>query len=252
MDGVEKLNMQFDALEEIKSECRFRMAGERSRADALASDNKITDQVAATEVKILTVLEVVSKRLDSHNAVIAGLMDQGAGKVQKVKSGGDETVEKWTEVLKRVTKTKKPAMSSQPIAKATVAPRIKTLPRAVVIKRGESSFSDTVKNIRTKVNVEAIGDSISKMSETRNGNVLIEILGGNEAAEVVKKKIEKALGPGESVRSLEQRSLIQLRDLDCVTTKEDVSEAIRRETGMTPDDVKVLTIRHVFREYKQQ
>lgn len=72
-----------------------------------------------------------------------------------------------------------------------------------MIKRGESSFSDTVKNIRTKVNAEAIGDSILKMRETRNGNVLIEILGGNEATEVVKKKIEKALGLGESVRSLE-------------------------------------------------
>lgn len=45
---------------------------------------------------------------------------------------------------------------------------------------------------------------------------------------------------------MEQRSLIQLRDLDCVTTKEDVLEAILREIGMTPDDVKVLTIRHVF------
>lgn len=132
--------------------------------------------------------------------VIVGLMDQGAGKVQKLKSGGDETVEKWTKVLKRATKTKKSAMSSQPIASATVAPRTKTLPRAVAIKRGESSFSDTVKNIRTKVNAEAIGDSISKMSETRNENVLIEILGGNEAADVVKKEIEKALGLGESVR----------------------------------------------------
>lgn len=139
-DGVEKLNTQFDVLvksrEAIRSECKFRMAGERSRADALATDNKITDQ--------------------------------------------------------------------------------------------------------------AIGDSISKMRETRNGNVLIEILGGNEAVEVVKKEFEKVLRPGESVKSLEQRSLIQLRDLDCVTTKEDVSEAIRRETGVSPEDVKVLTIRQAF------
>lgn len=77
----------------------------------MASDNKITDEVATTEVKILTTQQVVSKRLDSHDAMIAGLMDQGAGKVQKVKSGGNETVEKWTEVLKRATKTKKPAMA---------------------------------------------------------------------------------------------------------------------------------------------
>lgn len=65
-----------------------------------------------------------------------------------------------------------------------------------------------------------VGDSIAKVRETRNGNVLIEVIGGSETAEVVCKKVEKTLRPGESARSLEQRTLIQIRDLDCATTKQ--------------------------------
>lgn len=94
-----------------------------------------------------------------------------------------------------------------------------------MVKRGELSFVEIVKNIRANVNADIIGDTISKIRETRNGNVLIEILGGSDTAERVKKEVEKSLGPGESVRFLEQRTLIQLRDLDCVTTKKDVVEA---------------------------
>lgn len=57
----------------------------------------------------------------------------------------------------------------------------------------------------------------------RNGNVIFELLGGSDNAETVRREVEKSLGPGESVCSLEPRSLVQLRDLDCVTNGEDIA-----------------------------
>lgn len=104
-DSVGKLTVQFDSLlrsrEDIKSECRTEIAGERFRADALAVDSKIADQVTTSETKILNALETVSERLDNHDALIASLVDHGAAsQTQKSKTGGEDKAEKWTEVVK--------------------------------------------------------------------------------------------------------------------------------------------------------
>lgn len=69
------------------------------------------------------------------------------------------------------------------------------------------------------------------MPETRNGNFLIEVKGGAKAVDVVRSEVEKSLGPGVFVRSLEQRRLIELVDIDCVTTKEEIVKAFIRNFG---------------------
>lgn len=115
-----------------------------------------------------------------------------------------------------------------------------------MVELGEATFAETVKNIRSKVDANIIGDTISKVRETRNGNILFEILGGSDKADVVRKELKKTLRPGESVHSLEQRSLVQLRDLDCTATKQDVGEAMSRYFGVNPEDINVVSIRRVF------
>lgn len=115
-----------------------------------------------------------------------------------------------------------------------------------MVKRGESTFAKTVKNIRSKVDVAVIGETISKVRETRNGNVLIEVLGGRDNTEVVRREVEKTLRPDETIRSLEQRSLVKFCDLDCTTTKYDVIEALRRDFCSNADHIAVLNIRPVF------
>lgn len=116
-----------------------------------------------------------------------------------------------------------------------------------MIKRGEASFADTVRKIREKMDANVIGDTISKLRETRNGNVLIKVLGGSDTAETVRREVEKSLELGESVRSLEQRSLVQLTNLNCVTTKEDVGEAVSKELGASIEEIKEHNTRQVFR-----
>lgn len=103
-----------------------------------------------------------------------------------------------------------------------------------------------MKNIRSKVDTGVIGHTIVKVREIRNGNVLIEVIDGSETAEVVRKEVEKTLRPGESARSLEQRTLIQIRDLDCATIKQEVVEAVQRDYGVNPEDAMVLNIRPIY------
>lgn len=76
-DGVKKLVGLFEALaksrSEIKAECRAVVAGERTRADTMAGDSKACDRVEASESKILDALNEVSRRLDSHDAILTNL-----------------------------------------------------------------------------------------------------------------------------------------------------------------------------------
>lgn len=217
------------------------------------------------------------KRLDAHEATISGLVNpgplsdtdkpgeqgqrrghSGIGKLHEAlaRQGAklDKVIErmtegnseKWTEVVKKRPKTRRQTTDPQPEIR-TPAPRPpRSLPKAVVIKRGELSFAESVKNIRSKVDANVVGHRISKIRQTRTGDVLIEILGGSEAAETVRSEVEKSLASGEIVKSLEQRTLVQLRDLDCVTVKTDVQEALSDETGIPADQITVTGIRPAF------
>lgn len=159
---------------------------------------------------------------------------------------GESKTAEWTQVVK---KQPKPNRLTNVIKTKQSVPAVRPsrpLPKAVIIKRGELLFADTVKNIRSKVDVNVIGDSISKIRQTRSRDVLIEIIGGSDKAENIRKEVEKSLGPGKSVRSLQQRSLVQLRDLDFVTTKADVVEAVQKEIGTSIDENSVLNIRPTF------
>lgn len=241
-ENVEKITALFDVLvksrDDIKAEYRVRSASERTKAETSSTETKVADRVAASEAKILEALAAVNKRLDTQDAIING-------RAQHVVPG-ENTSAPWTEVVKKPARAKPLPAVAKP-GPVTTVPRVaKSLPRAVVIKRGDASFADTVKNIRRKIDAEAVGDAISKVRETRNGNVLIEVLGGSDKAEAVRKEVEKSLGPGESVRSLEPRSLLQLRDLDCVTNGDDIMEAIARKLGTGAEDVKVLSVRPTY------
>lgn len=158
----------------------------------------------------------------------------------------ENKLEKWTDVVKKRTKVKRPTVTGQPERSAPVMRLTRSLLKVVVVKRGELSFADSVKNMRSKVDANVVGDSISKIRQTRNEDVLIEILGCSEMAENIRREVQKSLGPGEAVKFLEPRSLVQLRDLDCVTTKDDIVDAINWEIGTSNENVKRLSIRSKY------
>lgn len=64
------------------------------------------------------------------------------------------------------------------------SPTVKTNKKkqeVIVIDKGDELYGDIVRKMRSKIDINQTGKSISKIRETRNGNVLIEVDGGNEA-----------------------------------------------------------------------
>jgi len=141
----------------------------------------------------------------------------------------------WSTVVKK-RNPKKAVQDIQPPMRASVKKtgeptRVhKSRPIAVIVRRGEEPFPELLSTIKNKAKPENTGNCISKIRETRNGSLLIEINGGAEEAEKVKTEIERSLGPEASVRRVENRSVLELRDLDGTTTPEDILEAVSRES----------------------
>lgn len=159
------------------------MAGDRYRADISNMDNKIMDRLAASESAILGALDAVNKRIDTQDTVIKNLVQEaqtgtpraeclnddkppfretvdcrldslqealvghGAKLDKMVERMSGSNAETWTEVVRKAKKPKPPTaqVKSREAAPATRRPRV--LPKAVVVKRGEVIFADTVKNI---------------------------------------------------------------------------------------------------------
>lgn len=64
-------------------------------------------------------------------------------------------------------------------------------------------FPELLKTVRSKVDPRVTGDSITKTRRTLKGELLIEISGGSDTMSTVKAEVERSLGPGATVRRLE-------------------------------------------------
>jgi len=205
---------------------------------------------------------------DSSSQVLEVLADVQAklvlqdSKISAVMAASVVGPDTWTEVVARRKKSNlghsAPPASNPPCAKqdggvqrdngAPTLPSRRSRLRhgAVLVMRGDSTFADVLKRVKSGVNTEVTGTSITKMRETRNGDLLIEVRGDAEVADTVRKEVERSCGSGSGVQLLERRSLIEIRDLDCVTCDADVVEAVGRDTGARKEKVSVLSLRKAF------
>lgn len=200
-------------------------------------EGNISSLVHATEDKIMGVLSAVSDKLAEHDRSLAKLTENGPDPVDEQPSA------EWAKVVKRQRKP-----STKPLAPAGLPtqpvkpPRAR--PMAILVKSGDKSFPALLKTVRQRVDPKDIGNSISKLREARSGGLLIEVNGGAESADVVRVAVKRSLDPGASVTKLEDLAAIELRDLDAMTTSEEVIESLSRESGART--ARLVSIRKVY------
>lgn len=293
--------MLYKSRDEVRSEYRSLVAGEKARADTLVTENKVLDRVATSEAIIIGALDAISKRLDAHDATINGLTMDGAAQELKTQAESAmrtaafspskvaeridlmedkfmgvldlvqtklaeqdgahakqtvafpqrldaETPTSWTEVVKKPRKARgmgepRPELSEPHKQARTVKPQ-RLRPMAVIVAQGKEQFPELLKTIRQKVDPVVTGTSISRLRQTKTGNLLVEINGGSEKAEIVRAEIERSLGPNTSVRLADDSRPIEIRDLDGLTTKEEVLKAIADSCG--PSGAKLVSLRIAY------
>lgn len=132
---------------------------------------------------------------------------------KKIDEDGFETVERQ----------KRPKITVK-----TRAPR-RARPDAVIIEAQDgTSNADILRKVKDDPNLKEMGDDVIRVKRTQKGHLLFEMKGSEEKKDY-QGMVEKALGSMASVKTLTQETIIVCKDIDEVTTQEEVLAAIREQ-----------------------
>lgn len=104
----------------------------------------------------------------------------------------------------------------------------------IIIKTGGSSYAQIVKDVRNEVQGKEIGVNIRGIRETKKGDVLIT---ADRRGDVnsLRKAIKDRIGKNK-IRATDKLAVIHVRDLDSLTTAEEIQEAAKKAANIEQDD----------------
>lgn len=110
---------------------------------------------------------------------------------------------------------------------------------AVIIRPTEGhSYAEVLKNLRSNAKPEETDVAVRCIRKTKTGSILLELGKGGKTAEFC-DAIRGILKEAADVKDLKPRDTIEIRDLDALTTKEEVLAAITEATKLSEDDIMV-------------
>ena len=100
--------------------------------------------------------------------------------------------------------------------------------KAVTIKLPEGrAYADVLKQIKEKVSGQATEAKISAVRKTQAGNVLIEMKGKEAGQTALFEAVKTTMGENVTVTCLTPRRTLQIRDIDCLTSVEEIEAALK-------------------------
>uniref|UniRef100_A0A182RLR3 CCHC-type domain-containing protein n=1 Tax=Anopheles funestus TaxID=62324 RepID=A0A182RLR3_ANOFN len=156
---------------------------------------------------------------------------KSAMETKAVKEKGDKVMPAKQAKKGKTVEPPKPAGHKAGPLRAAM-PSKKQKPEAVLVKAGESSsYAEILKGLRNGENLKEVGEQVSKVRRAQNGDLLLELKRGKSPREIV-PALEKHIGEKATLRALAPTVLLEVRDVDEVTTVEDVATAIEGQSGI--------------------
>lgn len=146
---------------------------------------------------------------------------------------------------KKESKGEKGEKTETPARRNTGKPRkksrqIKLRTEALLIKPAQGrTYSEVLSQIRQSVKPEETETEIRAVRQTRSGDVLLEFGKKSKNRADFNIKVKEVLGEMGSVKNLEPRVSLEMRDLDSCTIVVEVQEAIKKHLEMPDADVRV-------------
>ncbi|XP_049317914.1 uncharacterized protein LOC125780185 [Bactrocera dorsalis] len=123
----------------------------------------------------------------------------------------------------------------------------KTKPQAILIsKSGDLSYAEILRKIKSDSALSGFGNNVTKIRKTQNGEMLLQ-LSGTAIPTDSQENMKKCLGDQAHIKLLTQETLLECKDIDEVTSKEEVLYALRRELGNT--ELPISTIKNLRKSY---
>lgn len=97
------------------------------------------------------------------------------------------------------------------------------------VKEG-TQYADVLKKMREAPDLKKLGEAVSRVRRARGGEILLEFRSNSEVKSAeFKDNIEKTLGSEATVKALTQQVTIECRNLDAITTAEEVWVALKAQ-----------------------
>lgn len=164
----------------------------------------------------------------------ANTKKQGTGESTQKKSANKEAVKKHKDDANKKANTKLQKKKQQ-------------RPDAIIIEtKGDLSYAQILRNVKADPKLEEIGKAVSRIRRTQKGGLLLQLDGTGDRTTEFKSVIREALGEQASVRTLTQRTTIELKDVDEVTSKEDICEAVKAQFGLEVSIADIVSLRKAY------
>lgn len=144
---------------------------------------------------------------------------------KKPKSAHTNEESEWKKVKKK--KEKKPQHAKEKQRPKTVRPMADAL---LVGASGETTYADILRKVKNDPNLKGLNDQVARIRRTRNGEMLFELKKDPSAkSSAFKELVEQSLGDAAKVRALSQETMVECRNLDEVTTDQDLRKALEEQ-----------------------
>lgn len=109
----------------------------------------------------------------------------------------------------------------------------RTRPDALIIKTtSELSYAEILRKVKGDSSLAGLGDQVTRIRRTQKGELLLELKTGEVKTEDLQQKVKTSVGELAEVRASTNQVAIECRDLDEITTKAEVCEALRNQLGL--------------------
>lgn len=117
------------------------------------------------------------------------------------------------------------------------APKAK--PEAVLIKPSDGhTYADVLRNLRSQINTEE-ALKIRGIRKTRNGAILLELNRGEKIVPTLVKSVTKTVQDMAEVSELKPTGTVEIRDLDSLTTQDEVEAAVQKLLKSPSEDMNI-------------
>lgn len=99
-----------------------------------------------------------------------------------------------------------------------------------------TSYAEILKKVKNDPSLKELGEQVARIRRTQNGEMLFELKRDPAAkSSLFKGLVEKSLGESAKVRALSQEIAVECRNLDEITTEDELREALKAQFEL--DDV---------------
>ncbi|KAG5859800.1 hypothetical protein JTB14_027063 [Gonioctena quinquepunctata] len=116
--------------------------------------------------------------------------------------------------------------------------QVKAKQDALLVIKANASYADLLKTVKEMVNPSKIGVEIHDVRKTRSGELLLTLRNGSGKLEDLKEMIQAKV-PEVSTSLLSNKRIIHVKEMDEITTIEDIREAIDKSITAKPKDIEM-------------